>query len=74
MYDGHNETEVLHRELQAKGIFRVTLNDPDSRNALSELMLLKLRDVLDQVESDPKVRVVVLAATGPVFCAGHDLK
>jgi Enoyl-CoA hydratase/carnithine racemase len=52
----------------------VTLDDSALRNALSERMLDELQGVLDRAESDPQIRVVVLAATGPAFSAGHDLK
>ena len=53
---------------------RLTLNDVSRRNALSEKMLAQLSDVLQQASTDPAINVVVLAANGPAFCAGHDLK
>ena len=56
------------------GVLRLTLNVPDRRNALSEEMLAVLGDTFYQAGDDPNVRVIVLAAAGPVFCAGHDLK
>jgi len=52
----------------------VTLNRPDSRNALSLELMLELLDCLDQVDQDRSVRAVILAAAGKVFCAGHDLR
>jgi len=66
--------ELVISELDAEGVLRLTLNDSSSRNALSERMLAELHTVLEQAASDPKVRVLVIAATGPAFCAGHDLK
>lgn len=56
------------------GVLRLTLNKPDRRNSLSEAMMAALAETLDAVRSDPTVRVCILAANGPAFCAGHDLK
>ena len=56
------------------GIATLTLNRPRQYNALSEDMLIALQDALDGVAGDETVRVVVLAANGKAFCAGHDLK
>lgn len=65
---------ILQRELDEDGILRLTMNDPARRNALSEAMLGALAAAFAQAGDDPAVRVVVLAAEGPAFCAGHDLK
>jgi enoyl-CoA hydratase/carnithine racemase len=56
------------------GVTILTLNRPQSRNALSFAMLGALEDALAQLAGDPRVRVVILAAEGPVFSAGHDLR
>jgi enoyl-CoA hydratase/carnithine racemase len=56
------------------GIAVLTLNRPQTRNTLSEGMLSALADELTAIAGDRSVRVVVLAARGPVFSAGHDLK
>ena len=56
------------------GIATLTLNRPHQYNALSEDMLTALQDALDEIAGDETVRVVVLAANGKAFCAGHDLK
>lgn len=56
------------------GIARLTLDDNARRNALSMDMLVQLQSALDQAAGDSAVRVIVIAATGPAFCAGHDLK
>ncbi|MDP6968918.1 MAG: enoyl-CoA hydratase [Gammaproteobacteria bacterium] len=61
-------------ERSEQGVLRLTLNNPASRNALSEAMLVSLHAAITEASSDPQVRVIVLAAKGPVFCAGHDLK
>jgi enoyl-CoA hydratase/carnithine racemase len=55
------------------GIVRLTLNRPEKRNALSLDLLTRLESALRDIESDSSARVVVLAAEGPAFCAGHDL-
>jgi enoyl-CoA hydratase/carnithine racemase len=55
------------------GVVRLTLNRPEKRNALSRDLLARLGDALDAITADPSARVVVLAGTGPAFCAGHDL-
>ncbi len=52
----------------------LTLNRPKARNALSLDMIAALKSAIDDVSADPSVSAVVLAANGPGFCAGHDLK
>lgn len=64
---------VLLRQDQ-DGIAILTLNRPQARNALSESLLLALRETLAAIADDRSVRVVVIAGSGPAFCAGHDLK
>jgi enoyl-CoA hydratase/carnithine racemase len=56
------------------GIATLTLNRPQQRNALSRALIAELHEALNRIAGDPAVRVVVLAAGGPAFCAGHDLK
>ena len=58
----------------ARGVVRITLNDPQRFNALSSEMLTELQAVLDAVAKNGQARVVVLAAEGKAFCAGHNLK
>ena len=65
---------LLQIDKDAHGILRVTLNDPARRNALSEAMLDRLGAILADAAIDASVRVIILAANGPAFCAGHDLK
>ncbi len=52
----------------------LTLNRPAARNSLSEALLGELGTAFTQIAADRNVRAVVLAAEGPAFCAGHDLK
>lgn len=54
------------------GIGTITMNRPDRRNALSEAHMRELTDAFARLGDDPDVRAIVLAATGAVFCAGHD--
>ena len=63
---------VLRTDVE--GVTTLTLNRPESRNALSGAMLHALNQALIVIAADTAVRVVVLAGAGPVFCAGHDLK
>ncbi len=56
------------------GVATLTLNRPRQYNALSQDLLAALQHELDAISADRSVRVVVLAANGPGFCAGHDLK
>ena len=58
----------------ADGILRLTLNAPETRNALSEAMMTSLATALEQAADNRAVRVIVIAANGSVFCAGHNLK
>jgi enoyl-CoA hydratase/carnithine racemase len=52
----------------------LTLNRPQARNSLSEALLEALSDALSAIAHDRTVRAVVIAANGPAFSAGHDLK
>jgi methylglutaconyl-CoA hydratase len=52
----------------------LTLNRPQQRNALSRALVAELRDAVDAVSIDERIRVVVLVGAGPSFCAGMDLK
>ncbi len=69
--------EVTTRELlrtERDGELAIlTLNRPEQRNALSLELMSQLIGALCELREDPDVRVVVLAAAGPAFCAGHDL-
>ena len=67
-------SDILLQDVSENGILRLTLNDAKKRNALSEEMMATLSQTLDNAASDPSIRVIILAANGPAFCAGHDLK
>ncbi|GAB4295616.1 MAG: enoyl-CoA hydratase [Roseovarius sp.] len=55
-------------------VARLTLNAPESLNALSDAMLAALQAELDRLREERAIRAVVLAGAGKAFCAGHDLK
>jgi enoyl-CoA hydratase/carnithine racemase len=71
--NAHARAQILLRE-DADGIATLTLNRPEARNPLSEAMLSALSETLTAIAVDGSIRAVVLAAAGPVFSAGHDLK
>ena len=54
-------------------VLKLTLNRPAARNALSDGLMAALQNALDEAAKDDS-RVIVLAAEGPAFCSGHDLK
>src|ERR1700676_3788103 len=56
------------------GVSVLTLNRPDARNSLSEGLIAELHATLSDIHDDAKVRAVVIAANGPAFSAGHDMK
>lgn len=68
-----SEGELRHVR-DTRGVHTLTLNSPATFNALGESMLAALQQAIDRVASDPAARVVVLAAEGKAFCAGHNLK
>ena len=68
------EPPLVLSERDSRGVVTLTLNRPQVFNALSEGMLAALQDALDKIAKDEATRVVILAAAGKAFCAGHDLK
>jgi len=67
------EPDILLRE-DHDGICTLTMNRPSRMNLLTSEMLAALQDAFDALAKDTDVRVVILAAAGKGFCAGHDLK
>ena len=66
-------SEVLRRE-QLDGVAVLTLDRPAARNSLSAALLADLIDAFAAIRADAAIHAVVLAAAGPAFCAGHDLR
>ena len=64
----------LRVQRDARGVLTLTLNDAPRFNALGSDMLAALQQALDAAARDDSLRVVVLAAEGRAFCAGHNLK
>ena len=55
------------------GIATITLNRPEKYNAFTKDMIIRWGDILEDCESDPEVKVVVLTGAGKAFCAGGDI-
>ena len=68
------DAELLVQTRDARGVVTLTLNDPVRFNALGAPMLEAFQSALTELATDTGVRVVVLAAQGKAFCAGHNLK
>jgi enoyl-CoA hydratase/carnithine racemase len=75
--EGAAEERAISNELVISAIegptARLTLNDPDRANVLSRAMMNSLAEALQRASANPEVHVIVLAAEGRIFCAGHDL-
>jgi enoyl-CoA hydratase/carnithine racemase len=65
---------LLIEARSAEGVVTLTLNRPAQFNSLSEEMLAALQAAFDRLGADAGARVIVIAAAGKAFCAGHDLK
>lgn len=75
MQDRPTESEpAVLREERRDAVAILTLDRPDARNALNLALLAALQSAVDRLSTDWSVSAVVVAATGPAFCAGHDLK
>jgi len=68
------DSPFVIRSDDERGVTTLTLNRPASFNALSEGMLSALQTELDDLANIQKLRVLVIAASGKAFCAGHDLR
>jgi enoyl-CoA hydratase/carnithine racemase len=65
---------LLLEQRSPEGVVTLTLNRPAQFNSLSEEMLAALQGAFDRIGADATARVIVIAAVGKAFCAGHDLK
>jgi len=66
--------KILLKDKIDNGILRLTLNNSKNQNTLSELMIDSLKKAFSDAATDQSIKVIILAANGPIFCAGHDLK
>jgi enoyl-CoA hydratase/carnithine racemase len=69
-----NDHAILLHQRDERGVHTLTLNAPQAFNVLSEAMLAALSARLDDIAADDTARVLVIAAAGKAFCAGHNLK
>src|SRR5687767_14376983 len=56
------------------GLARLTLNRPDKRNALNNVLRTELFAALEAADQDPDVRAIILRGAGPCFSSGYDLR
>ena len=71
-FASHPVSALLREDIGAIAV--LTLNRPAARNSLSEGLIAELHAVLNDIHDDKSVRAVVIAANGPAFSAGHDMK
>tara|TARA_X000000368_G_C22975224_1_gene687338 strand:+ start:247 stop:1056 length:810 start_codon:yes stop_codon:yes gene_type:complete len=68
------KNSLVKTEMNPDGILRLTLNNPNNHNVLSEEMMENIQAVLNESTKDTKIRVIIISAEGSTFSAGHDLK
>ncbi|MEH6757446.1 MAG: enoyl-CoA hydratase [Parasphingorhabdus sp.] len=66
--------ETITYEVPAERVTRISLNRPETRNAQNTKLLYELNDAFDKASADDDISVIILAANGPHFSAGHDLR
>ena len=69
-----HKTNILKINNNKIGVLRLTLDDQNNKNALSELMMGELMGAIEEASSDNSIKIIVIAAIGNVFCSGHNLK
>jgi enoyl-CoA hydratase/carnithine racemase len=69
-----SESDRLVLRNSSEGILRLTLNDPATRKSLSSAMMTALAGALSDAAAEETVRVIVIAAMGPAFSSGHNLR
>ena len=69
-----NEENILISSISKEGVLRLIMNDQNSKNSLSEEMMNKLSKEINKGSREQSVKVIIIAAKGSVFCAGHNLK
>ena len=66
--------KILNTELRNKCIYIMTLNNSSKRNPLSLELINALQSEFNYIKKNKGIKVVIIKATGPAFCSGHDLK
>mgnify|MGYP001244875661 CR=1 FL=1 len=69
-----NVNKILETHQTPEGILRLLLNDPKNKNALSDNLMMQLKEQLFKASNDNSIKVIIIAAVGDVFCSGHNLK
>ena len=69
-----DKTNILKINKNKIGILRLTLDDQNNKNALSELMMGQMIEAIEEASRDNSIKIIVIAGTGNVFCSGHNLK
>ena len=67
-------SKILTIDKSGNGVLRLTMNNLDQKNALSERMMSEVMSEIRNASQDKSIKVIILAANGNVFCSGHDLK
>ena len=67
-------SKILTSDKSGNGVLRLTMNNLDQKNALSERMMSEVMSGIRNASQDKSIKVIILAANGNVFCSGHDLK
>ena len=70
----NTDNPLISKEKFESGLLRLTLNNPQSKNALSKDMISSLMNSINAAFNDHSIKVIIIGASGNVFCAGHDLK
>jgi enoyl-CoA hydratase/carnithine racemase len=70
----NTDNSLVSKEKLESGLLRLTLNNPQSKNALSEDMISALINSINTASNDCSIKIIIIGASGNVFCAGHDLK
>lgn len=67
--------DYLHilTDLPLDGVFRITLNRPEKRNAMNNVLRTELFHALEQADQNPEIKLTILRGAGKAFCAGYDL-
>ena len=65
--EANTDYSILLEEFIANGVYRLTLNDAKKRNALSEVMMAKVKSSLSDAADNKSIRVIIIAGNGPAF-------
>ena len=68
------KNSLINISNQDNGILRLTLDDENNKNALSEAMIGELTEAINAANNNKEVKVIIIASNGNVFCSGHNLK